>query len=141
MVVGRADKVTGPYIDKTNKAMTSGGGTILDQGDSRWKGPGHNGIMIDKDTVFCINHAYDANNNGAPTMIIRQLYWDNNWPTFTKPIVAARSNAVTTTMVRSSVKPHMVLQTSGKIALLLHASKEIYSIKGEIMRSDYGKGK
>jgi arabinan endo-1,5-alpha-L-arabinosidase len=131
MVVGRAEKITGPYIDKENKAMTSGGGTILDQGDSRWKGPGHNGIMIDKDTVFCINHAYDANSSGAPIMMIRQLYWDNNWPTFTKPTISTLSKVFTTTRGKSSGKAHLFLQTSGKVNILLNNSNEIYSINGE----------
>ena len=93
IVVGRSSNLSGPYVDKTNTPMLSGGGFKLDTGDERWKGPGHNGIFIEHDTVFCINHAYDANNNGSPTMMIRPLYWDsNNWPSFTKPTPAIRSN-------------------------------------------------
>ena len=87
IVVGRASKLSGPYVDKTNTPMLSGGGFKLDTGDARWKGPGGASIFIERDTVLCVNHAYDANNNGAPTMMVRPLYWDaNNWPTFTKPV-------------------------------------------------------
>jgi arabinan endo-1,5-alpha-L-arabinosidase len=86
IVVGRATTLKGPYSDKTNIPMLSGGGFKLDTGDARWKGPGGASIFIEGDTVFCVNHAYDANNNGSPTLMIRPLYWDsNNWPSFTKP--------------------------------------------------------
>jgi Beta-xylosidase len=84
IVVGRASKLSGPFADKTGTAMLSGGGTYLDTGDARWKGPGGQSILIEKDSVFVINHTYDANNNGTPTMQIRPLYFDiNHWPTFT----------------------------------------------------------
>ena len=92
IVVGRASKLSGPYVDKTNTPMLSGGGVKLDTGDERWKGPGGASMFIEHDTVFCINHAYDASNNGSPTMMIRPLYWDpNNWPSFTKPVQTMNS--------------------------------------------------
>ena len=83
IVVGRAATLKGPYYDKKNKSMTSGAGEVLDTGDNIRKGPGHNGIFIEHDTVFCVNHFYDATHSGAPTMQIRPIYWDeNNWPSF-----------------------------------------------------------
>ncbi|MBN1575081.1 MAG: arabinan endo-1,5-alpha-L-arabinosidase [Chitinispirillaceae bacterium] len=80
--VGRASKVTGPYGDKDKVAMNSGGGTLIDDGDERWIGPGHNGVFVENDTVFLVNHAYDAQANGASKLMIRPLYWDRDgWPT------------------------------------------------------------
>lgn len=83
IVAGRSTKIDGPYVDKTGKAMTSGGGVVLDTGDAVRKGPGHNGILIDNDTVFCVNHYYDATANGASRLQIRPLYFDGGWPSFT----------------------------------------------------------
>jgi arabinan endo-1,5-alpha-L-arabinosidase len=61
--------------------MMEGGGTLIDAGDERWKGPGHCAVYQSQDTAILINHAYDAFNNGAPTLQIRPLYWDNEgWP-------------------------------------------------------------
>ncbi len=80
--VGRAAKVTGPYLDSQGKPMLNGGGDLIDAGDTRWKGPGHNAIFTDHDTTFLVNHAYDAQNNGASTLWIRTLYWTPaGWPT------------------------------------------------------------
>jgi arabinan endo-1,5-alpha-L-arabinosidase len=85
IVVGRATLVAGPYTDKSGKSMSSGGGVVLDTGDKVRKGPGHNGILIENDTAFCINHYYDATQNGISIQQIRPLYWVAGWPTFTKP--------------------------------------------------------
>jgi arabinan endo-1,5-alpha-L-arabinosidase len=80
--VGRSSSVQGPYVDQSGKSMVDGGGTLLDDGDSRWKGPGHNAIFTEGDTTFMVNHAYDAENNGASMLQIRPLYWTaDNWPT------------------------------------------------------------
>jgi arabinan endo-1,5-alpha-L-arabinosidase len=80
--VGRASKITGPYSDQANTAMKSGGGTLVDAGDQRWKGPGHNGIFSEHDTIFLVNHAYDADDNGKSKLMIRPLFWTGDgWPT------------------------------------------------------------
>jgi arabinan endo-1,5-alpha-L-arabinosidase len=100
--VGRASKVTGPYVDKSNVDMKtgSGGGTLIDKGDERWIGPGHNGIFTEHDTVFLVNHAYDANDNGNPKLMIRPLYWDKDgWPT----LDATKGDAVDTKPKQRSV--------------------------------------
>jgi arabinan endo-1,5-alpha-L-arabinosidase len=79
IVAGRATNVNGPFVDKSGKAMTAGGGDILDAGDQVRKGPGHNGIFIEHDTVFCVNHYYACNS----ILQIRPLYFDGGWPSFT----------------------------------------------------------
>ncbi|MBN1307462.1 MAG: arabinan endo-1,5-alpha-L-arabinosidase [Chitinispirillaceae bacterium] len=95
IVAGRATSVQGPYTDRDGKAMTSGAGEVLDTGDAVRKGPGHNGIFIDNDTVFCVNHYYDANRNGASTLQIRPLYFDDGWPSFNGTITEAPTVGVT----------------------------------------------
>jgi arabinan endo-1,5-alpha-L-arabinosidase len=79
IVVGRSTKVTGPYVDKKGNDMLDGGGEIIDAGDDVRRGPGHNGILIDNDTVFCVNHYYACNS----LLQIRPLYFDDGWPSFT----------------------------------------------------------
>jgi len=81
---GRATSITGPYLDSAGASMKSGGGTLLWSGDGRWKGPGAQNVFVDHDTTFLVCHAYDANANGAVTLIIRPLYWTvSQWPTLT----------------------------------------------------------
>jgi len=77
---GRSKSITGPYLDKNGVNMMNGGGTILDAGNSRWIGPGHQDIYNNN---IIIRHAYDAENNGMPTMLINDLYWDlQGWPSY-----------------------------------------------------------
>jgi arabinan endo-1,5-alpha-L-arabinosidase len=79
--VGRSSSLTGTYMDKNGTSMMSGGGTLIDQGDSRWKGPGHNAVYLSGDSAILVNHAYDAQNNGYATLRIKPLYWDSQgWP-------------------------------------------------------------
>jgi len=84
IVVGRSEEITGPYVDKDGKTMIAGGGTLIDKGDERWKGPGHNAVYQQGHSAILVNHAYDAKNFGLPTLQIRPLYWDaDGWPTLT----------------------------------------------------------
>lgn len=80
IIYGRSTSITGPYLDKAGVNMLNGGGTVLDAGNVRWKGPGgqdvYNGNLI-------VRHAYDANDNGNPKLLINDLNWDSSgWPTY-----------------------------------------------------------
>jgi len=80
-MVGRSGNITGQYVDKNGIDMIEGGGTLIDAGDNRWKGPGHCAVYQSANTTILINHAYDALNNGMATLQIRLLYWDSEgWP-------------------------------------------------------------
>jgi arabinan endo-1,5-alpha-L-arabinosidase len=84
IMVGRSQEITGPYVDKDGKAMLEGGGTLIDKGDDRWIGPGHNAVYQQGHSTILVNHAYDKQNVGRPTLQIRPLYWDaDGWPTLT----------------------------------------------------------
>lgn len=81
IMVGRSSNITGPYVDKNGIDMMLGGGTLIDAGDDRWKGPGHCAVYQSDNTAILVNHAYDALNNGMATLQIRPLYWDSEgWP-------------------------------------------------------------
>ena len=49
--VGRAKKVTGPYVDRSGKDMREGGGTLVLEGEGRWRGPGHCAVLQEKDGI------------------------------------------------------------------------------------------
>ncbi|MGF6355425.1 arabinan endo-1,5-alpha-L-arabinosidase [Paenibacillus sp. 4624] len=80
MVYGRSTSITGPYVDKNGVNMMNGGGTILDSGNVRWKGPGGQDVVNGN---LIVRHAYDATDNGNPKLLISDLLWDGNgWPTY-----------------------------------------------------------
>lgn len=82
VVVGRSEKVTGPYVDKNNVPMMQGGGSLVLEGDgANWAAAGHNSVYTFDGKDYIVYHAYDANDNGKSKLLIRELYWDNeNWP-------------------------------------------------------------
>jgi arabinan endo-1,5-alpha-L-arabinosidase len=84
--VGRATSVTGPYVDKAGKSLMQGGGTLVTAGDSRWKGPGHNAIIVVDGRTYNVHHAYDAQNNGNSVLRISEIAWDaEGWPVSPAP--------------------------------------------------------
>ena len=80
--VGRSEKITGPYVDKDGKELAAGGGTLLFGSEGPMIGPGHAGIVVDKDGREQFSfHFYDGTNNGKPMLGIRPLTWDaQGWP-------------------------------------------------------------
>lgn len=79
MVVGRSTSITGPYVDKNGVSMMNGGGSIIDSGNVKWKGPGHQDVYNNN---IIIRHAYDADDNGTPKLLINDLNWPNGWPSY-----------------------------------------------------------
>ncbi len=80
--VGRARRVTGPYLDRDGKPLTEGGGTLVLEGAGRWLGPGHCAVLQAEDGERLVYHAYDAEWRGTPTLRVSRLYWDaEGWPT------------------------------------------------------------
>jgi arabinan endo-1,5-alpha-L-arabinosidase len=77
---GRSTSIIGPYVDKSGVSMMNGGGSLLDGGNDRWKGPGGQDVA---GTSVIVRHAYDAQNNGAATLLISNLNWDaDGWPRY-----------------------------------------------------------
>jgi arabinan endo-1,5-alpha-L-arabinosidase len=99
IMVGRAEKITGTYYAKNGSSMLSGGGTLVRQSSTRWKGPGHCAIFSENGTDWLVHHAYDANNNGITTLQIRRLEWDSEgWPvTIIDTLVSMKSPQPRTT--------------------------------------------
>lgn len=79
VVVGRADDVTGPYVDRDGTPLLSGGGTtVLAADDEVHIGPG--GQSVSDDTLAV--HYYDRRLDGAFQLALLPLTWDSEgWPT------------------------------------------------------------
>nr|AHF50152.1 endo-1,5-alpha-L-arabinanase [Rhizomucor miehei] len=78
IIYTRSKSITGPYVDANGVDALDGGGTVLDSGNVRWKGPGGQDIS---DGVIA-RHAYDADDNGTAKLLINDLNWSNGWPTY-----------------------------------------------------------
>jgi len=81
--VGRSKTVTGPYLDQSDLSMLEGGGTLFLATDGRYIGPGQTGIYVQPNGQpdLLTFHFYDGDNNGTPTLEIRNLTWaSNGWP-------------------------------------------------------------
>lgn len=83
IMYGRSQSITGPYVDKNGRNLLNGGGTIMDSGNDRWRGPGGQDVYRNSSMGYVMaRHAYDAYNNGTPTLLISDLYFRNGWPTY-----------------------------------------------------------
>ncbi|MEY2917265.1 MAG: hypothetical protein RIS73_979 [Bacteroidota bacterium] len=80
MIIGRAKKINGPFIDKDGNDMAKGGGSILLAGDNNWYGVGHNAVANFDGIDYLIFHAYDAKDNGRSKLRIEKLNWESGWP-------------------------------------------------------------
>ena len=78
---GRSREITGPYVDVNGKSLMEGGGSVVIQGNERFKGTGHNAVLHDGDRDYLVYHAYDAEQKGTPTLRISPIYWTaDGWP-------------------------------------------------------------
>jgi len=78
---GRAREITGPYLDVNGRPMLEGGGSIVIQGNERFKGTGHNAVLREGDRDFLVYHAYDVEHDGTPNLRISPIYWTpEGWP-------------------------------------------------------------
>ncbi len=144
IVVGRSDNIKGPYKDKKGIDMLNGGGEIIDAGDDVRKGPGHNGIFIENDTLFCVNHYYDATRNGASMLQIRPLYFDDGWPSFTGRITEApKVGSISKSSflsLQKRIMPTRIIFPAGNSKVNLNEYRR-YSISGRLMRTTTENGR
>lgn len=85
-LVGRSQSVAGPYVDAEGEQLSAGGGTLLLEGAGRWRGPGHNAILIDQGRYYNVYHSYDADSSGVPNLRIAEMTWTaGGWPVSAGP--------------------------------------------------------
>jgi beta-glucanase (GH16 family) len=78
--VGRAENITGPYLDRDGKKLTDGGGTPFLASAGRFIGPGHIGILNEAGATWFSYHYYDAASRGRSRLAIGKLDWKDGWP-------------------------------------------------------------
>lgn len=81
--VGRAEKVTGPYLDRAGKNLADGGGSPFLASSGRFIGPGHIGIVDDGATNGVTRftyHYYDAATQGRSRLALGKIDWTDGWP-------------------------------------------------------------
>lgn len=90
VVVGRAEKITGPYLDRDGVPMDRGGGTLVTDGRGQWHGIGHNAAYTfhtgraGEAEDYYISHAYNKD-DGSPRLVIKRIKWTKDgWPELRK---------------------------------------------------------
>ncbi len=80
--MGRAKKVTGPFLDHTGVDMIQGGGKLFLGSGGRVVGPGHFGLLDLGEGVqkFSTHYEADLDRGGASVLDIRPLLWKDGWP-------------------------------------------------------------
>jgi arabinan endo-1,5-alpha-L-arabinosidase len=80
--MGRARKVTGPFLDNMGIDMLQGGGKLFLGSGGRVVGPGHFGLLDLGDGVqkFSMHFEADLDRGGISVLDIRPLLWRDGWP-------------------------------------------------------------
>lgn len=93
--MGRASQVTGPYVDRSGKALLDGGGTLMLSRYFRYYGPGGGSAFWDVNRPRFVNHFYDTLRTGnPPTLQIRDLvFTDDDWPEMGQPFLGRYMSA------------------------------------------------
>jgi arabinan endo-1,5-alpha-L-arabinosidase len=80
--VGRAKKVTGPYVDNMGVPLLKGGGKLVAGASGRYIGLGHFGRLVLGDDVekFSCHYEADLDRSGRSVLDIRPLLWKDGWP-------------------------------------------------------------
>ncbi|WP_058308361.1 arabinan endo-1,5-alpha-L-arabinosidase [Gracilibacillus massiliensis] len=82
VAVGRSESVTGPYLDSEGNELLEGGGDVILESIDNHIGPGGQDILEEEDKYYMVYHYYDGDADGTIRMQIREINWQNNWPTF-----------------------------------------------------------
>jgi len=80
--MGRARRVTGPFLDNMGIDMLQGGGKLFAGSTGRHIGPGHFGLLdlgggVEK---FSLHYEADLDRGGISVLDIRPLLWRDGWP-------------------------------------------------------------
>ena len=79
IMVGRSPSPNWPFVDRSGRAMSSGGGTQVLAGHGDIHGPGHQAVIADTDADVLVYHYYA--DNGASRLGINLLGYDSaGWP-------------------------------------------------------------
>lgn len=81
VMVGRSDKVSGPYLDKEGRDMAAGGGSLIIDRSADFVAIGHNAVCRIGDKDYFLAHGYSRKGNGASHLVLTEIMWDEaGWP-------------------------------------------------------------
>jgi arabinan endo-1,5-alpha-L-arabinosidase len=88
VMVGRSANVLGPYADYRGRPLTEGGGTLVLANHGKWRGPGHNSVLITAAGAWMVHHTYDIERlEDKRVLQVRPLYWTaEGWPMVGEPL-------------------------------------------------------
>ena len=91
--MGRAKKVTGPFLDNMGIDMLQGGGKLFLGSGGRYIGAGHFGLLDLGDGVekFSCHYEADLDRGGISVLDIRPLLWRDGWPVAGENVKAGTS--------------------------------------------------
>ncbi|MCM1110373.1 MAG: family 43 glycosylhydrolase [Clostridium sp.] len=94
-VVGRADELTGPYVDREGRPMLENNHEVVIRKNSSFVGTGHNSeIVTDKaGHDWILYHAFQVSDPDSRKLMLDRVYWTvDGWPTVKggTPSVAAQ---------------------------------------------------
>lgn len=81
--VGKSKSIRGPFVDRQNKSMMEGIGTLLIQGNALAVGTGHNAEIItdDEGVDWLLYHGYLRSSPDLGRLVfLDKISWDNGWP-------------------------------------------------------------
>lgn len=90
-MVGRSTSPSGGFVDKQNRSLMSNYSEELLRSYGRYIGPGGGAPFKDGRRDYYVHHYYNGNQNGSPTLQIREIVWDDsNWPILAQPFLGRR---------------------------------------------------
>lgn len=79
IVGGRSKQAFGPFLDETGKDLNAGGGNILLRTEGKFQGPGHVGLLREKNKHIVSIHYYDGDDGGKSKINILNMYFKKGW--------------------------------------------------------------
>jgi arabinan endo-1,5-alpha-L-arabinosidase len=86
IMVGRADRIVGPYLDRNGTPMMDGGATPVQATMGRYIGPGGEEPVATPTDVDLIYHYYDRDDGGRSKLQLAAIHWTaDGWPQLDPP--------------------------------------------------------
>ena len=82
-VVGRAENLWGPYLDKQGRLMMDNHHEIVIHNNEAFAGTGHNSEIVQDDAGndWIFYHAYCMENTQGRSLLLDKIVWIDEWPT------------------------------------------------------------
>ncbi|MDD5620377.1 MAG: family 43 glycosylhydrolase [Proteiniphilum sp.] len=81
-VVGRADNLFGPYLDKQGRSMMENHHEVVIGKNDRFVGTGHNSEIVqdDEGNDWILYHAVSVDNAKGRVLMLDRVRWQDDWP-------------------------------------------------------------